>query len=223
METYEKVYDDYLYDCYVANKRLSPEDWAYYGKEEHHVVVPTRDGGLLTPCNSQYLTVYQHWIAGVLQSEVLQKCCFAAIPLGALRGEVETLRVKWQSCHNAEIGVKGGLVTGPRALIQKTGIFDPDYLQSDRKKEVSKKAGKKGGDKGGPAAQRMGVGIHGRSAQQWSEDSRKGGSVGGRVGGRTTGRMRFRCTVTGHVSTPGGLAVWQRARGIDPCNRERLP
>jgi hypothetical protein len=93
----EKVYDDYLYDCYIANHQLTEEDWLYYGREEHHVEVPNRDGGLLTPCNSQYLTTYQHWIAGVLQSEVLQKSCFAYVPKSTFKGLLEGLRIKWNN------------------------------------------------------------------------------------------------------------------------------
>jgi len=91
----EKVYDDYLYDCYIANRQLTDEDWLYYGREEHHVEIPTRDGGLLTPCNSQYLTKYQHWIAGILQSEVLQKCCFSMVPKKSIPPHLEELRKKW--------------------------------------------------------------------------------------------------------------------------------
>jgi hypothetical protein len=91
----EKVYDDYLYDCHIANKRLTPEEWQYYGREEHHIEIPDRDGGLLTPCNSQYLTRYQHWIAGILQSEVLQKCCFSMVPKRAIPPNLEKLRKKW--------------------------------------------------------------------------------------------------------------------------------
>ncbi len=95
MPNIEKIYDDFLYDCHIANQHLTPEDWAYYGKEEHHIEIPNRDGGALTPCNSQYLTTYQHWVAGVLQSEVLQKCCSAYVPKEVLPAMVEMLRVKW--------------------------------------------------------------------------------------------------------------------------------
>jgi hypothetical protein len=96
----EKVYDDYLYDCHIANKRLTLEDWQFYGREEHHIEIPNRDGGVLTPLNSQHLTTYQHWVAGVLQSEVLQKMCFAAVPRNSLTGRLEELRAKWQSLGN---------------------------------------------------------------------------------------------------------------------------
>ncbi len=95
MKTIEEVYDDYLYDCYIANRHLTAEDWLYYGREEHHVEIPDRDGGLLTPCNSQYLTKYQHWVAGILQSEVLQKCCFSMVPKKSIPPHLEDLRKKW--------------------------------------------------------------------------------------------------------------------------------
>ncbi len=97
MIDYDKVYDDFLFDCHVANQRLSEEDWLYFGREMHHVEIPDRDGGLLTPLNSQPLTTYQHWVAGVLQSELLGKCCFAMIPANKLFSCYEKLRKKWIS------------------------------------------------------------------------------------------------------------------------------
>lgn len=98
----EDIYADYLYDCYIANQRLTEEDWIYYGREEHHIEIPNRDGGLLTPLNSQYLTTYQHWVAGVLQSEMLQKPCFAYVPKGILSPMLEDLRVKWAKVSSKE-------------------------------------------------------------------------------------------------------------------------
>ena len=92
----EDIYSDFLYDCYISNQRLTNEDWEYYGREDHHIELPERDGGVLTPLNSQPLTTYQHWMAGTLQSELLGKCCFACIPKGKLPPLFETLRDKWQ-------------------------------------------------------------------------------------------------------------------------------
>lgn len=108
----EDIYADFLYDCYVANQRLTEEEWLYYGREEHHIEIPARDGGSLTPLNSQYLTTYQHWVAGVLQSEVLGKKCFFAVPGGRLPETLEALRVKWTSNHNSSSGKKGGGISG---------------------------------------------------------------------------------------------------------------
>jgi hypothetical protein len=91
----ESIYCDYLHDCYQANKRLSPDDWMWYGRELHHIEIPNCDGGKLGPLNEQYLTTYQHWVAGVLQSEVMGRLCFAYIPKGSLPSWMEDLRVKW--------------------------------------------------------------------------------------------------------------------------------
>jgi hypothetical protein len=121
MKFVEDIYSDFLYDCYIANLRLTAEDWNWYGREVHHVEVPECEGGLLTPLNSQPLTTYQHWIAGILQSEVVGRKCFAMVPKGVLPPLFEMLRIKWQTHHNrtanftrrtseeyAEIGRVGG-------------------------------------------------------------------------------------------------------------------
>jgi len=96
MTDYGKLYDEYLYDCYIANQHLTNEDWQYYGRENHHIEIPNCDGGLLTPLNSQPLTTYQHWVAGVLQSEVLGRLCFAFTPAGVLPDWIDKLRNKWR-------------------------------------------------------------------------------------------------------------------------------
>jgi hypothetical protein len=153
MTNIEKVYDDYLYDCHIANQRLTPEDWAYCGKEEHHIEIPNRDGGVLTPCNSQYLTTYQHWVAGVLQSEVLQKICYAFVPKGVLPLRVDLLRKKWASKHGlnnsysgllerirtAEGSSRGGKVSGAQNVAN-------GHLARLRTPEHQSKAGKKARD-----------------------------------------------------------------------------
>jgi hypothetical protein len=103
----ERVYDDFLYDCYIANKQLTPEDWVEYGRERHHMEIPARDNGVLTPLNAQDLTSHQHWVAGILQSEVRQKKCFFHVPEGKLGKTLENLMKKWVRHHNSESGVLG--------------------------------------------------------------------------------------------------------------------
>jgi hypothetical protein len=174
----ERVYDDYLYDCYLANKRLTPEDWAWYGKEEHHVEIPARDNGVLTPLNSQYLTQYQHWVAGVLQSEVLQKLCFAFIPAGVLPGKLESMRLKW-SQHNAQESIKTGRScfspewhqqpwvteykreTGLRAVKEQTGVHAPGFRDSEESRERSRQTALRNVE--------LGLGIHSLSPEEKSE------------------------------------------------------
>ena len=98
----EDIYTDFLYDCYILNQKLTDEEWEWYGKENHHIELPERDGGILKPLSSQALTTYQHWLAGILQSEILGKCCFACIPKGVIPPLFEMLRQKWQSHHAKE-------------------------------------------------------------------------------------------------------------------------
>ena len=86
----------------------------------------------------------------------------------------------------------------------------------------------------------LGIGVCGRSKEKMSEDGKKAGKVGGKrahelgVGvhgltkeeriqlGKKTNSQRWQCTITGHVSTPGGLSSYQKARGIDLSNRIRI-
>ena len=47
-------------------------------------------------------------------------------------------------------------------------------------------------------------------------------SLGGKRGSSASNAQKWRCTVSGHVSNPGGLTSWQRKRGICTSNRERI-
>jgi hypothetical protein len=123
----EDIYADFLFDCYIANQRLTDEDWFYYGREEHHIEVPTRDGGILTPLNSQSLTTYQHWIAGVLQSEMLNKKCYACVPSGVLPPMFETLRKKWDKL--ARTGKVASKVTREKMSDKKKGRSMPTEVR----------------------------------------------------------------------------------------------
>jgi hypothetical protein len=71
-------------------------------------------------------------VAGVLQSEVLQKLCFAAVPRGALKGRLEILRQKWQSEGN--MGENNGMYgrtatdeTRQLLSILRQGELNPSY------------------------------------------------------------------------------------------------
>ena len=178
----EKVYEDYLYDCHIANQRLTPEGWAFYGKEEHHIEIPNRDGGVLTPCNSQYLTTYQHWVAGVLQSEVLNKVCLAFVPSGVLPFSLEKLRLKWykqmgydvllsgQGCctpdfHQQEWVREYKRQTGIKAVLKQTGIHAPGFRESEESIERYRRIGKL------LAEQKKG--IHALTFEQRSENAKE--------------------------------------------------
>jgi len=81
-------------------------------------------------------------------------------------------------------------------------------------KEQMSEDGKKGGNK----SKEMGVGIHKFTKQQRIENARNGG----KVGGKNTGNQKWMCLETGHISTPGGLARFQKARGIDTSRKKRV-
>lgn len=40
--------------------------------------------------------------------------------------------------------------------------------------------------------------------------------------GIASGKVRFRCAITGKVSTAAGVVTWQKARGIDPTPENRI-
>ena len=103
----------------------------------------------------------------------------------------------------------------------------------------------KGGKTQGNNCARDKTGLCGRSPEKMTEDGKKGGKKGGKTQGRRnaenkTGfcnpevqsrnarnlnRMRVQCTLTGYISTPGGLSRYQQSRGIDhtnPLNRKAV-
>jgi len=64
---------------------------------------------------------------------------------------------------------------------------------------------------GGEKAKELGVGIFSLTKEQLSEASKKGG-----------GNQKWKCLETGHTSNAGGLASYQKARGIDISKRIRI-
>jgi hypothetical protein len=140
-QSVEDFLDDFLFDCWQANKRLTPEDWEWYGKEEHHVEIPARDSGVLTPLNSQDLTQYQHWCAGVMQSEVRGKQCFAFVPKGVLPPFLERLRIKWQSDFSREISNRNREVRSARMMEYNQRMREegqPQWTDSRRKEAAER-------------------------------------------------------------------------------------
>jgi hypothetical protein len=107
------------------------------------------------------------------------------------------------------------------------------HRRSKKKKiEYARTAGKIGG----PKSYELGIGIHGRTKEQRSEDGKKGiqkqKELGVGLYGLTTEQrietakkvssQKWMCLETGHISTPGGLSNYQKARGIDTSKRKRI-
>lgn len=57
---------------------------------------------------------------------------------------------------------------------------------------------------------------------KWRSDNPEEYLDNRRRGAATQHAQKWMCTITGHISTPGPLSRYQKARGIDPANRRRI-
>jgi hypothetical protein len=123
-----------------------------------------------------------------------------------------------------------------------------EAVRKERSKR-SKKVGERNRDSGflnrlHEECRQGGKAIFGLTTEQLSKQGQKGGRLGGKTqglknaesghfdkiktketcakGGYVTNSLRFMCTVTGYVSTPGGLSNYQKKRGIDRSNRIQI-
>ena len=119
--------------------------------------------------------------------------------------------------------------TGHKSFLLKKGLFS---LTLEQKRNIGKESGKKlkkdkkgifsrskkeiieDSKNGGKKCKQLKVGFFNRSIDQMTEDGKKGASV--------TNSKKFKCNVTGFISTSGPLTRYQKKRGIDPSNRTRV-
>jgi hypothetical protein len=198
---------DFVKECleFYEEGGWSPEK----GWEEAHYPAPENKGN-----STIWMQHDHHQVQGLWQSKEYGQCCFF-------------------SGHAKRFLKHGPFVSG---WFELWDIYD-----------------KYSGENGRKTAE-LGVGAHGRSAEQMKEDTRKGGIKAAELGvgahapdmaskgrtkqvelgvgvhapgvrsnaGKTTTSQKWMCLVTGHISTPGGLSHWQRARGIDTSKRIKL-
>lgn len=199
-----------LYYAYLA--WCEKDNWANYRDPNHdfmewnHTLPRCKFGD--QPIG-QWLTIKQHAIASALQTLAFKYKCVCPwhknkMPL-----------ILWELCleYYPEMSRKGGLVQGPKAYKDKTGIHTND---AELRKEWAARGGRNGKGKlywnngkvnvksvtcPGPEW------VRGILTSRWSEEKKK---------------VKFQCTVTGFVSTSGGLTTYQKRRQIDPSNRIKL-
>lgn len=99
-----------------------------------------------------------------------------------------------KECQSAA-GKKGGRVTKDNNL----GIFNPEYDRIPNARRAGRISALKQIENG--------TGIHAMTPEQQSERSKRGA--------KTTTSQRWKCLVTGHISSPGGLSNHQKGLGID--------
>lgn len=93
-----------------------------------------------------------------------------------------------------------------------TGFFGPEH------KEMARKGGITQGNK----CYQEKTGIFSLSEEKKRRACSNGGKVGGQKGHYVISEKVWQCTVTGHISTIGGITIYQRNRNIDPSNRIQI-
>jgi hypothetical protein len=134
-----------------------------------------------------------HAVQGVLQSEEYQRPCIWGWEANYLEGEMLELCKKWRAEHQHRAGKGRG---------------------AQLNKEHQSRAGLASAAKMTPEARSRGAR---KRAARVPANLRKEVN---RQNIANHNKRRARCTVTGFVTTAGPLTRYQRARGIDPANRE---
>lgn len=102
---------------------------------------------------------------------------------------------------------KAGKISGKLMYEQKRGIFS-------RSKEQMTIDGRKSAEK----QKELGIGLYGLTFEQRSTIGKKCG----KENAKKLNSQRWQCTVTGKISSPGPLTIYQKAKGIDTSNRIRI-
>jgi len=110
-----------------------------------------------------------------------------------------------------ENGKKGGKIGGNKHAKNKTGFCG---RTKQKMSEDGKKAGKIGGKVSGKLQYELKKGIHGLSKEEIKKNANKGG--------KAVSSQKWKCLVTGFISTAGALGGYQKARGIDTSLRIRI-
>ena len=181
-----------------------------------------------------------HTVQGLLQSVELDHQCFYHKANGKDLYNLETYYPEYLPLF-AQLKSQFSSRNGKKTAELKVGIHAPEMLGVG-----GKIGGSKGGKIGGKKTVEFKLGIHGQSAEQMTANGKKGGrkaavtnkangagffnsqtqSVNGKKGGpkasAITNAQKWQCLITGHISNPGGLSTYQRARGIDTKLRVKI-
>ena len=246
MENFWDLHIAYVRECEKLNW-ANDIDPHHHQMEWHHILPQCLFGNQSI---GVWLTLRQHAIASCLQTLAFRKKCFCAwhqkfVPdwlwkqcvqtcqqelsaigtLGGLAGgskggtttkergvgifglteeqRRENARFATSKVRNRN-SAPGGRVSGPLNRDNQRGLFDPK--NKERVREGARKCGAK-------------------RAQQMAQEGFPGlGSSpeAAREAGKKAAAQRWKCLVTGHISSAGALANFQKARNIDTSLRERL-
>ena len=194
-------------------------------KHKHHIV-PKYEGGSDDPSNLVELTVTQHamWHFAEWQRKGREEDRLA---WKGLSGHTDTTYelLRWanlQQPREAKVlgGQRGAARNKELYYNGREGFFSDETrkkaIQSCRQKGAGRFDSKLQSELGKKAAEKNRVNGAGAFFDKAIQ------SNAGKVGSKITNSQRWRCTVTGHITTSGPLTCYQKARGIDPCNREKV-
>jgi hypothetical protein len=209
-----------------AENRTPPEGYT----EKHHTFPKSIFGN-----NSRLvaLTAREHYVAHVL----LERVCIK-------RYGLNHWKTQKMICAHISMTSKGNYFNSylyenakERFSNCRIGSNNPFYggNHTEENKEKMRKTGRK--------CYELKLGAHGRTKEKASEDSKKSGKIAGKIlyenklgifslskeeklkmcslGGLKSNKQKWKCTVTGFISTAGPLTLYQKKRGIDPSNRTK--
>jgi hypothetical protein len=198
---------EFVADCYLdyAARGLEPGNPEHGRWNKCHYPVPKCLGGT----EWIWLLEEHHAIQGILQSEEYNvKCFYGYWEEKYLTGEWEWVREIWMN-----------------QMIKQAKLMRAGYSQwvQDNpgiKSQIMINAWERW--KKDPEAVRNRCKFGGKAGAKWVEDNPELASERGQKAAAVTNCIKYKCTVTGHVSTAGPLSIYQRKRGIDTSNRIRL-
>jgi hypothetical protein len=138
--------------------------------------------------------------------------------------DVTTEKLKWANKRQPrEAKVLGGKRGAAKNMAlyydKKQGFFSKETQDKAQKAQRNKGAGRFDSQLQSELGKR--ASLHNKAHKTGAFHDKSIQSACGKKGSKITNSQKWRCTITGYVTTPGPLTKYQRAKGIDTCNRER--
>jgi hypothetical protein len=192
MDIFE-IYFAFLQGCAEHNQHESPEE----GWEWNHTLPRCLFGDQPV---GQWLTLEQHTVASILQSEAFNHSCVWGGMKTSCPPQWLPLFEKWASVHGRRVALHENT---ERARLRESYTDErlkqkQEWGKTSHTPESRRDAGRRGGSAGK-------------------------GNPGRRVNnGKATNAQRWRCLVTGRVLPPGPLTMFQKSQKVDTSMRERV-
>ncbi len=216
---YKITFDEVPYYYYGVHKEKSFDE-CYMGSPKTHDVF----WQVCTP-NKEIIRTFDYTDSGWTEAREFEK----SLIIPVYNTDPHCLN---ESC-GGKISLEKSRRTGRRNYENGIGLFG---LTPEQRSENGKKSGKicyeKGagfhaltkeqrseiGKRAGQKHKENGTGIFSMTREQRVENGRKGGKLGAKV----QNSQKWKCTVTGFISTSGPLSRYQKSRGIDTSNRVKV-